>query len=55
MKFKEITHSQKPKKLFSHDDLTRQPSDEVSQKKLVPAKGGERLHDKDMTDYERAM
>ena len=55
MKFKEITHSQKPKKLFSHDDLTRQPSDEVSQKKLVLAEGGETLHDKDMTDYERAM
>ena len=31
MKFKEITHSQKPKKLFFDEDLTGAPSNGLSQ------------------------
>ena len=54
-KHKETTLSQKPKKLFFEDDLTRQPSDEVSQKKRVAVEGGETLPDKHMIDYECTM
>ena len=38
MKFKEITHSQKPKKLFFDEDLTGAPSNELSQMNLLGAK-----------------
>ena len=40
--------------MFEHE-LTGAPSDEVSQKTLLGAKGGETLLDRDITDYGWAM
>ena len=37
------------------NDVVRQPSDEVSQKKVVVVVGGENFHDKDFTHYEWVM
>ena len=42
----------KGKKLLFHEDNRDQPSDEVSQKKMVAATGGEDLHDLELTDNE---
>ena len=37
------------------DEITRAPSDELSQKTVMAATGGETLPDRDITDYEWAM
>ena len=50
-----ITYTQKGKKLLFDDEVGRQPSNEVSQMKMVRALGGETLADKDMTEYKWAM
>ena len=44
--------SQKPKKLFDDDDMIGAPSDEVHQKNLLGANGGDTLPDRDIIDYE---
>ena len=38
-----------------HDNVVGQPSDEVSQDKIVVAHGGEPLADRDISEYEWAM
>ena len=43
------------KKLLFHEDNREQPSDGVSQKKLVAATGGKDLLDRDLTDNEWCM
>ena len=45
----------KGKKLLFHEDNRDQPSDEVNQKKMVAATGGEDLPDHDLTDNEWCM
>ena len=52
---KESAPSKKPTRLVFEDEMTGAPSDEVSQKTLLGATGGETLPDRDITDYEWAM
>ena len=40
----------KGKRLLYHEDNREQPFDEISQKKMVVATGGEELPDRDLTD-----
>ena len=50
-----MSYTQKGKKLLFDDEVGRQPSNEVSQMKMVGTLGGEILDDKDMTEYQWAM
>ena len=52
---KEVAPSKKPTRLVFEDELTGAPSNEVSQKTLLGAEGGETLLDRDITDYGWAM
>ena len=45
----------KPTRLNFEDDITGAPSDELSQKTVMGATGGETLPNRDITDYEWAM
>ena len=52
---KESAPSKKPTTLVFEDDMTGAPSNELSQKTVMGANGGETLPDRDITDYEWAM
>ena len=45
----------KGRQLQFDDEVVRQPSDEVSEGKMVAAHRGENLADRDITEYEWAM
>ena len=45
----------KPTRLNFEDEITGATSDELSQKTIIGATGGETLPDQDITDYEWAM
>ena len=49
------TQKHKGRQLVFEDEVVGQPSDEVSQDKIVAAHGGESLADRDITEYEWAM
>ena len=49
---KESVPPKNPTRLNFDDDMTRAPSDELSQKTIMGATGGETLPDRDITDYE---
>ena len=49
------TQKHKGRQLVFEDEVVGQPSDEVSQDKIVVAHGGEPLADRDISEYEWVM
>ena len=49
------TQKHKGRELVFEDEVVGQPSNEVSQDKIVSVQGGESLADRDITEYEWAM
>ena len=49
------TQKHKQRQLVFEDDVVGQPSNEVSQDKIVAAHGGETLADRDISEYEWVM